>query len=450
MFPGIGAYEDFESSTLTFGDWHLGWAGPGIVYSYNTPVAYEDYETSTLSSNVLPDFGWSDTGVVYTYQMLTSYEDFETSTLNSNVLPDFGWLGGGVASFATTITGGTAFVDLGGTITLTVAPVSVAPGTVISSYQWYQNGVLLTNAGEYSGVTTNALTITGVTNGDYTSYTCTIGTLGNTFSSVPFTLIDRATDWANRVVTNGGASPAGGTVTAIRTFVNGLITDGLSSKILMLNVFAADNLIAATTPLYRGAGSDPWTNHNFIAGDLTVNGLIGNSSSKYLDTGFVGTSTTLNNSGITIYGSVVSSIATDYDFGYTNNASTQMFAMKLDEATNTKSFINDIGSVGSFTSPGAGYYSANRVSSTDHRVYFANSGTAHIQKVLSSVANAASLQNRTTYVFAANAYELGTPFGYSGNRISFVAVTTGLSSGNSSNFFSRIQTLRTSLGGGFV
>ena len=89
--------------------------------------------------------------------------------------------------------------------------------------------------------------------------------------------------WVARVVANGGATPSASTQTAASTFWNSV--SALQSQVICLNFFAPDNLIACLTPFIKGPGNDPWINHNFVTGDLSVTGLQGNGSNKYVDTG---------------------------------------------------------------------------------------------------------------------------------------------------------------------
>ncbi|MGB9626553.1 MAG: immunoglobulin domain-containing protein, partial [Phycisphaerae bacterium] len=62
-------------------------------------------------------------------------------------------------------------VPAGGTAVFTVA----ATGDGTLSYQWQKNGVSLGDDGHYSGTSTPALTITGVTVGDAAGYGCVVG-----------------------------------------------------------------------------------------------------------------------------------------------------------------------------------------------------------------------------------------------------------------------------------
>lgn len=419
-------------------------------------LSYEDFETQTLGTTALFN-GWAVGGIVFTYAGGVGFESFETSTLNNNQPPgpDYGWVnpGSGIVFFSPVITGNT-FADLGSTTTMTVvtSAVSGSPFT----YQWFQNGSPLSNGGEYSGVTTVTLTITGVSNTDYTTYTCQVTNLGSTLTTPTFTLSDRATDWANRVVANGGASPSAGTVTALRTFWAGLISDGIASSILCLNPIAPDSLIAALTPFVRGIGSDPWTNHNFVSADLTVNGLIGDASSKYLDTGFNALSGfTTNNSGMTIY---------EYTHATSSSTNNDAFGAQADNAhcmnllthngpdgqCYVDNYNNTVGQGRMTTSaPGNGYSSANRTASNAASYYFANSTTTH-SAIVSMTTSGGSLPNLTEYMLALNFAGSVFSSSYSNARASFAAFHLGFSAANSLKFYNRIQTLRTSFGGGFV
>jgi len=255
-------------------------------------------------------------------------------------------------------------------------------------------------------------------------------------------------DWAQRVVINGGASPSLATKAAMHTFCTGLDTASLASKLAALNCFASDSLIAALTPLYYNAGSDPWTNHNFVVGDLTVNGLIGNGSSKYLQTGVkpgdVGGQP--NSGGLTIYyftnpndngAELVGNSGGIPQFGLQFYAGTVYFDC----------YAYNTGRISKAASAFTGYVSGNRTTAAREDLYTANSGTAH-SSVVSGTGAPGALSTNELYCFAAN--NAGVAAYQSAKRLSFAAIHSGLSSGESSTFYSLIQALRTALGGGFV
>jgi hypothetical protein len=404
---GCGAMENFESGTLDGGgEPYIGWLGGGKVTLWGGTAAYEDFETGTLSGGGA-DFGWSATGLVY-------------------------------FSVTVAITG--RFMDLSSTGTI-VATVS---GSGSFTYQWFQGGMAMTNGGEYSGVTTNTLTITGVTNPDYTTYYCQATSLGTTMQSNTVTLIDRASDWKNRALLIGG-NPSGPTVTALRTFWNGLVSDGASSPILSLNAMVPDDIPSMQTPFVVGPGLDPWVNHGFAIGDLTVNGLVGNSTTKYLETGFV-PSTAGSNLGCAFY-TVSLAGSTGCNL---SGVSASTFFQAIAKYSDGHAYFYDNGNGVVVASPPnlGGFYAQNRVSATDHRAWFANSTHAFAQIGSTDAAAFGSYTSFAVEAFANNAS--GTIQQFSGDRQSFAVFYSLMTSTQLSNLYNRTQTLRTSLGGGFI
>ena len=108
-----------------------------------------------------------------------------------------------------------------------------------------------------------------------------------------------AAAWNSAVVANGG-SVSGTTLRAVSQFCRDIDAAGIRAKFRRVNLFAGDSdasLVAVRTPLYRGEsrtgtqyGNALDTNVNFVEGDYTETGasggLLGNGTSKYLNTGF--------------------------------------------------------------------------------------------------------------------------------------------------------------------
>jgi hypothetical protein len=106
-----------------------------------------------------------------------------------------------------------------------------------------------------------------------------------------------AQDWINRVYANGGTVSTS-TAGAVNTLCDSLDAASLRDRFYRLNLFCGSNLNAALVPLYRGPslggtqyGGTTDTNVGpFVSGDYAETGasggLVGNGSSKYLDTGF--------------------------------------------------------------------------------------------------------------------------------------------------------------------
>lgn len=256
-----------------------------------------------------------------------------------------------------------------------------------------------------------------------------------------------ATSWAARVVSNGGANPNLSTQRAVSNFWNGVVAAGLDTKILICNVLAPDNLTAAMTPLIVGTGYAIWNNTNIVSGDLTINGLAGNGSNSYATTGiFPPTSISNDNDcGLVLYcysaGTGSSNGAYDIPsatgiYIYFNNAGTQAVGQLGEDATKV-----------TVSPPGNGYFSVQRVSSTDCRLFFANSSNAHAQiGSTNTTARSTAFPNLNFSNFALDS-NIGF-LGYDTSRISFFALTKGLSSSDDSTLYSLVQSLRQQLRGG--
>jgi len=104
-----------------------------------------------------------------------------------------------------------------------------------------------------------------------------------------------AQDWLNRVYL-AGSTVSPGTAAAVNNFCNAIDAAGIRDRFYRLNLFCGDNLTACLVPLYRGPaltatqlGNATDTNVNFSSADYVESGsgggLLGNGSSKYLQTG---------------------------------------------------------------------------------------------------------------------------------------------------------------------
>lgn len=270
----------------------------------------------------------------------------------------------------------------------------------------------------------------------------------------------RVPDWVRRVGVNGGATPSANTILAASTFVNSLVTFGLDSMIYVANFFAADNLIAALTPLYKNGGSDPWTNHNFVLADLTVNGLVGDGATKYLDTGitqgafttFYGGTDTYHSCGVALY-NVTGNNNSEYDFGCANAAFQDGTGLGISQLGNSE-WDNPYGTGGVDRCSAAnglwtGYLSGQRLGVKDAKLYKAKSNVAHTQ-IASNVTDVTGSPSVALNLFCHAVNNNGPAAFFTTKRISFAAMTQGMTAAQSANFFTAIQNLRQSLGGGYV
>jgi hypothetical protein len=106
-----------------------------------------------------------------------------------------------------------------------------------------------------------------------------------------------AAAWRTAVVANGG-SVSGTTLSAVSKFCASISAAGIRDRFYRLNLFCGTGLEACLVPLYRGPslggtqyGNATDTNNGpFVSGDYVETGasggLLGNGTSKYLNTGF--------------------------------------------------------------------------------------------------------------------------------------------------------------------
>ena len=332
-----------------------------------------------------------------------------------------------------------------------------------SANQCFSSSVpfLLGNAADFISLTKNAgFTVgTGSGNGsynmfsgqtslsDYATTPLAWGGLGEVVTH------PTASAWAANVVTNGGAAPSDGTVSALSTFCYALDSAGLTSSMLAVNCYVPDSLIAATTPLIATACQPCWTNHNFVSGDLSVNGLQGNRSNKYLDLGSqsspASTALTLTSAGLTCYVPSGGANAVENTCGICGAGC--CFDLNLNYSEYFGFQCWDWGDAGQAAwRPGGikqGFFSGSRTAADEINLYFANAGTA-----FSSVASAATTSGG---VASGNMFEFseqygGGPNAYSPQAHSFFAMHLGLSSEQTQALYNAVQALRTALGGGYI
>jgi hypothetical protein len=258
--------------------------------------------------------------------------------------------------------------------------------------------------------------------------------------------------WSARVVSNGGAAPGAGSMQALSDFWDALELASLDTKMIAVLPIVSDSLTAALTPIFPGSpvGNELWTNHSFVSGDLTVNGLLG-ASSKFLEPGINPTSAFADNnsSGISVYSHTASNAAT-VEFGY-DSGGTVSFALYFGySGTSYFDCWNTTGGrVNGANSNFAGFVTANRTSATASAIHRANSGTAFAAVVSGTGQSSIGTRpNAAPFAFALSGS--GSPSSYTTRRLSFIAVHLGLSAAEAEDFYDAVQALRVALGGGYA
>lgn len=256
--------------------------------------------------------------------------------------------------------------------------------------------------------------------------------------------------WSAQIITNGGSAPSQATLDAVNAFWTGLKTDGIDGVFLTLNVFAPDSLVACCTPLVALKGNVLYTNHGFLSANLSANGLQGDSSGKYLDTGFNAATDFVshNSTGMTCY----VRNPTDYPkpMCVTFTGPYRAWGMNVNFFG---AFTGWDGTISSWQSglgnENYGFFSMNRTASNLITDYGLN-GSVAIQSTTGTTAPDAfgGPPNLSTPIFA---FSNNGTIGSTGNRIvSFFAIHTGMTQAQVTALFNRVQTLRTAFGGGYT
>ncbi|MEW6303504.1 MAG: hypothetical protein AB1705_08545 [Verrucomicrobiota bacterium] len=257
-------------------------------------------------------------------------------------------------------------------------------------------------------------------------------------------------DWKRRVTANNGWA-SGHELACVDQLIRGIHNNGLRSKMLSVIPLVAGSIVAATTPIFKDYGSDPWNAVNFVQADLSINGLVGDGSTKYLNTGLVPSTAFAsdNDGGITLYNTLADNAATA-DAVVSEGGGLIMGLLVSYDPGDAYWDCYDGSGGGRITASNAswtGYLSGNRVSATDTKLYRANSTTAHAQ-LATGASNAGARPGDNVFVFCQNT--LGWPVAHCVRRFSFVAFHKGLTSAESALFYQVIQSYRQKLGGGWV
>ena len=263
--------------------------------------------------------------------------------------------------------------------------------------------------------------------------------------------------WRSAVV-GGGGSVSASTLKAVSDFCKSIDADGIRSKFRRLNLFCGNSdasLVAARTPLYRGEsrtgtqyGSDLDTNVNFVEGDYTETGasggLLGNGTSKYLNTGFnVDQLPGAANCHLASYIRGTQSNASARTLiGTLFNGTTDRYRMfLLDAAAGNYRVFSELGvsaQAGAATSlPNAsgGLIVSTRTSATSLTIYDDGVSIATNTNSVSAVTGAAPF-----FVFARNG-----PTEYYNGRMAGYSIGAGLSGAEATSYYNAMNTFQTAL-----
>lgn len=276
-------------------------------------------------------------------------------------------------------------------------------------------------------------------------------------------------DWVSRVIGAGGSDPSESTKDALSDFMYSLDAASLTPKIIALNCFVPDSLIACCVPLIANAGLTVWTNNNFVDSDLSVNGLQGslNAPNKYLETGLTANDWPIDpnfgipDAGVSIchtsnYGGVGDNCCWKFVDGTGIEWSLLMYGTNSSEAILGDPVANKLSSMG--TGSDNMFFGVN--SFTDYSIpalaFRCYSGRTPFGIVLEGEQLNVGVPpfpgtgpvGVTLPLFITN--NNGVYQNPSKIRLSFAAYHEGLPQTDTDQLYALIQTMRTALGGGFV
>ena len=271
------------------------------------------------------------------------------------------------------------------------------------------------------------------------------------------TLHPEAASWAARVVANGGS--VGASLSAVDKFCKAIASAGIRDRFYRLNLFCGTGLNACLTPLYRAAslgdtqlGNATDTNSGGLFVTANYNetgasgGLLGDGSSKYLNTGLAPNALPVfatghlsayamtGFGGSTIY-SLIGSLASGYGENY------------FIEANRSPGDLAGSWGGGSFANlataaqgAGVGHTIVSRTSSTSLRAY--KNGTT-LNTSTSSVTPAANANS--LFVFAHNNLGGGTALNHLLGRMGGYSVGASLDDTQAAAFSTAMQAFQTAL-----
>jgi hypothetical protein len=267
-------------------------------------------------------------------------------------------------------------------------------------------------------------------------------------------------DWQRRVLVNGGGAPATTTIRALNTFYGVIDVPGtLIPKVKAYLMIVPDGIIAASTPLFKTAGNDPWVFNGGINFDLTVNGLRNTAGSQFWNTGIAPSAVFASdvNGGIGCYISVTHPADGGADVDMGSNVSAVQ-ACQLYTNFNSAFSAGDIYATGaagmSSLTIGTGFWSINAINLNSGAMYYGSSATGFTTAgVVGGPGEPATITgtrpNINIYAMALN--QGGVTVGASTiRRYSAFWINDGFTLAEAQVLYNATQACRVALGGGFV
>lgn len=248
-------------------------------------------------------------------------------------------------------------------------------------------------------------------------------------------------DWVTRVQGVGSNVTISGTQVAVGIFIDGLMTDGVWSKIFRMNIYAGDGILALKAPLkYGGSFNTQDILNNFVSGDYSQSvGLTGDGSSKYILTGALTNDAPMgdNNVHLAVYCRTLDNGVT-VAIGTTSSATTYLLPSFSGGSAIFVSNNHSTGLISGADTGGIGHYVGSRIASNNIALY--KNGSL----IGSGSGVAGSLSSLRHTVHAGNENNIIKYF--TARTIEMYSMGTGLTATDALNFANRYSTLRTALG----
>jgi len=248
-------------------------------------------------------------------------------------------------------------------------------------------------------------------------------------------------DWISRVQAASSDVTIAGTRAAVGCYIDGLMTDGVWTKLVRHSIFAGNDLNALKAPLKNGGPASADVLPNFVAGDYTQAVGLQGGSTKYVDTGLPWNSTAGSMSDTSFHASLytrtlqTAGLAT-LQFG---TAGAVYTALIIRTDANTYFYLNSaVDTIVTYSDPdGIGHYIGTRTASNAAALYKNGASVA-----TGLVAIGARLTG-TMFIGCLN--NNGAPTAYSDAIFEQYSVGTGITAADATNLYNRYVTLRKAL-----
>jgi len=267
----------------------------------------------------------------------------------------------------------------------------------------------------------------------------------------PYVTNVEAKNWIDRVYDNGG-TVSQATANAVSSFCDSIESAGIRDRFYRLNLFAGDNLNAALVPLYTGPtyggstyGNAVDENNNFVSGDYNETGanggLIGNGSTKYLNTAITPNALpTLATGHISAY-AVGTTATNDFLLGLRSSGNVDFYEItkRGDDRHHAAWGSSNVA------------YPINPISNNDGPGFFLASRTA--SNLLTFYRDAINIATQTANVTPGGSDRSFVVFASTGSsvtghylgRLSAYSIGDGMTAQQGTDFYNAIQTFQTSL-----